>query len=92
MMKRKLPGLILTQPGVATVVMVVVTLQIPAGVTPVAAIALEVTVLMAVVIQQITLGGIPVETEVTPTILEVIQQVVYGVRESVNCLLAMSVS
>lgn len=73
-------------------VMVVVTLQIPAGVTPVAAIALEVTVLMAVVIQQITLGVIPVETEVTPTILEVIQQVVYGVRESVNCLLAMSVS
>ena len=76
----------------ATVVMVVVTLQIPAGVTPVAAIALEATVLMAVVIQQIALGVIPVETEVTPTILEVIQQVVYSVRESVNCLLAMSVS
>ena len=72
--------------------MVVVTLQIPAGVTPVAAIALEATVLMAVVIQQIALGVIPVETEVTPTILEVTQQVVYGVRESVNCLLAMSVS
>ena len=114
MMKRKLLDLILTRPtqlGVATVLMVVVTQQIPAAAT-----ALEVTILMVVVIQRIALGLIPVEvtrpgvtvriaaeveatplggvieTEVTPIILEVIQQVVYDVQESVSCLLVMSVS
>ena len=120
MMKRKHLDLILTQPtqlGVATVaLMVAVTQQIPAGVIPVEATALEPTVQTVVVIQQIalevilveamgpgvtvriaaevevTLLGGATETEVTPIILGVIQQVVCDVQESVSCLLVMSVS
>ena len=58
-MKRKLPDPTQTQPTqLGAVVMIQ---QIPAGVTPVAATALEVAVLMAVVMQQIALGVIPVE-------------------------------
>ena len=110
-MKRKPLDLILTQPtqlGVVTVVTVVVTQQIPAGVTPVAATALEaialevipvevmgpgVTVQIAVERAVVGIEVTPLEgVIVTPTTLEVIPQVVYDVRESVGYLLAMSVS
>lgn len=85
-------------PVAATALMAVVTQQIALEATPVAATALEVAILMAVVMQQIALGVVPVEVTgqgVTAQIvaeIEVIQQVVYDVRESVSCLLAMTVS
>lgn len=113
MMKRKRLDQTQTQP---TQLGAVVIQQIPAGVTPVAATVLEVTVVMVVVMQQIALGVVPVEvmrpgvttrivaeieetplvgvieTEVTPITLEVIQQVVCDVQESVSCLLVTTVS
>ena len=50
-----------------------------------------VTVQIAAKVEVAPLGGV-IETEVIPIILEVIQQVVYDVRESISCLLVMSVS
>ena len=76
-----------------TVQTVVVTQQIALnlGVIPVEVMGPGVTVQIAAEVEVAPLGGVT-ETEVTPIILEVIQQVVYGVQESVSCLLAMSVS
>ena len=77
MMKRKLPDLILTRLTQLSPLLVEVM-----GPGVIARMVAEVEVT--------PLGG-AIETEVTPTIREVIQQVACNVRELVSCLLAMSV-
>ena len=77
MMKRKLPDLILTRLTQLSPLLVEVT-----GPGVIARMVAEV---------EVTPQGGATETEVTPAIPEVIQQVACDVRELVSCLLAMSV-
>jgi len=108
MMKRNLPDQILTRPIlllVVTALMVVVTQQIPAGVTPVAAMEPEATALMVVVTQQIALGVILVEVmgpgmviqivaeiEVTPLEVAIATPIILEVIQQVKCHVQESVS
>ena len=73
------------------ILMAVVMQQIALGVAPVEVMGQGVTARIVAEVEVIPLGGV-IETEVTPITLEVIQQVVYDVQESVSCLLAMTVS